>query len=160
MTEPVIALQNHPGDVEFPVRPRRRYTRMLDARRKADPTAMRKRALPVTAIAVPIGILGFVLSYVWVGSEDFANNLFGLFLGMCAGLLVASIVLAVRDARAPRDAQRQYLALAARSPLTPAAAADPGARRRERLRDARLELVARLHADLRGAAAGAARQAP
>ncbi|RKE64539.1 DUF1266 domain-containing protein [Microbacterium sp. AG238] len=119
MTEPVIALQNHPGDVEFPVRPRRRYTRMLDARRKADPKAMGKRALPVTAIAVPIGILGLVLSYVLVGSEDFGNNLFGLFLGMCAGLLVASIVLAARDARAPRDAQRQYLALAARSPLTP-----------------------------------------
>lgn len=118
MTEPVRALQNHPGDVEFPVRARWRYARMLEARRKTDPRAMRKRALPVTAIAAPFGILGFVLSYVWAGSADFGLNLFGFFIGMCLGLLIASIVLAVRDARAPRDAQQRYLALAGRAPVT------------------------------------------
>lgn len=118
MTEPVPALQNHPGDVEFPVRSRWKYARMLEARRKADPKARGRRALPVTAIAAPFGVLGFVLSLVWAGPADFGVNMFGFFLGTCLGLLIASIVLAVRDAGAPRRAQQQYLALAGRPALT------------------------------------------
>ncbi|MFS0868074.1 DUF1266 domain-containing protein [Microbacterium sp. 179-B 1A2 NHS] len=118
MTESASALQNHPGDVEFPVRMRRKYARLLEARRRADPAEMRRRALPVTLIAAPFGIAAFALSLVWDVTE-FGLNLFAFFIGMCLGLLVASIILAVVDAGAPARAQRQYLARAGLTALTP-----------------------------------------
>ncbi|MFI8631429.1 DUF1266 domain-containing protein [Microbacterium sp. NPDC077663] len=117
MAEAVNALQNHPGDVEYPVRSRRRYTRMLDAKRKTDPAEMRRRALPVTLIAAPFGIAAFVLSFVW-DVTDVGLNFFAFVVGLCIGLLIASIVLAVRDAGAPRRAQLAYIAASARRPLT------------------------------------------
>ncbi|MCM3695967.1 DUF1266 domain-containing protein [Microbacterium oleivorans] len=117
MAEAVNVLQNHPGDVEYPVQSRRRYARMLEARRKADPAEMRRRALPVTLIAAPFGIAAFVLSLVWDVS-DIGLNFFALFIGVCLGLLIASIVLAVRDADAPRRAQLAYVAASGRPSLT------------------------------------------
>lgn len=117
MAEAVNALQNHPGDVEYPVRSRRRYTRALEAKRKADPAEMRRRALPVTLIAAPFGIAAFVLSFIWDVTE-IGLNFFAFFVGMCLGLLVASIILAGRDAGAPRRAQLAYIAASGRQSLT------------------------------------------
>ncbi len=69
MVEAVDALQNHPGDVEYPVRSRRRYTRALEAKRKADPAEMRRRALPVTLIAAPFGIAAFTPTFAELPQE-------------------------------------------------------------------------------------------
>ena len=117
MAPDVNALQNHPGDVEYPVRSRRRYARVLEAKRKADPAEMRRRALPVTLIAAPFGIAAFVLSFVWQ-VDDVIVNFFAFAVGMAVGLLVASIILARRDAGAPRRAQLAYIAASGRQPLT------------------------------------------
>lgn len=113
MAGAVNALQNHPGDVEYPVRSRRRYTRALEAKRKADPAEMRRRALPVTLIAAPVGIAAFVLSFIW-DVTDIGLNFFAFFVGMCLGLLIASIILARlhpdlrrATAGAPREAPRR-----------------------------------------------------
>lgn len=118
MSAPATVLQNHPGEVEFPVRTRWRYVRLMERRRRADPRQMRRRAVPVTAIAVPFGIAAVVLS---VGSwaNGTATSLFVMFaLGTMIGLLVASTALSFFDASAPLRAQRRHLALAARPPLT------------------------------------------
>ncbi|WP_413353879.1 DUF1266 domain-containing protein [Microbacterium sp. 1P06AB] len=118
MAPDVNALQNHPGDVEYPVRARRRYAQALEAKRKADPAEMRRRALPVTLIAAPFGIAGFVLSFVWEVDEVIVN-FFAFAVGMAFGLLIASIILARRDAGAPRRAQLAYIEASGRQPLTP-----------------------------------------
>ncbi|MBY0687635.1 DUF1266 domain-containing protein [Microbacterium marinilacus] len=117
VNEPASALQNHPGDVEFPVRARRKYARLLETRRRADPKEMRRRALPVTLMAAPFGIAAFVLSFVW-DVDEFGLNLFAFLVGMCFGLLIASIVLAVSDAGAPLRAQRQYIFRSGRTALS------------------------------------------
>lgn len=117
MAPDVNALQNHPGDIEYPVRSRRRYTQALDAKRKNDPAEMRRRALPVTLIAAPFGIAAFVLSYVW-DVDEFVLNVFAFAVGTAFGLLVASIILARRDAGAPRRAQLAYIAASGRQALT------------------------------------------
>ncbi|MCK6081277.1 DUF1266 domain-containing protein [Microbacterium sp. EYE_5] len=118
MAEALNALQNHPGDLEYPVRSRRRYTQQLDARRKADPIEMRRRAIPVTLIAAPFGIAAFIAATA-LDVDEFGLQLFAFLIGMCFGLLIASIVMAVRDASAPRRAQLAYLAAAGTTPLTP-----------------------------------------
>ncbi|WDG17711.1 DUF1266 domain-containing protein [Microbacterium sp. Clip185] len=118
MSAPVSVLQNHPGEVEFPVRTRWRYVRLMERRRRADPRQMRRRALPVTAIAVPFGIVAVVASVgSWAGGSP--TSLFVMFfLGLMVGLLVASTALSFFDASAPLRAQRRYVGLAARTPLT------------------------------------------
>jgi hypothetical protein len=118
VSAPATVLQNHPGEVEFPVRTRWRYVRLMERRRRADPREMRRRAVPVTAIAAPFGIAAVVLS---VGSwaNGTATSLFVMFaLGTMIGLLVASTALSFFDASAPLRAQQRYLTLAARPPLT------------------------------------------
>jgi len=114
----VNALQNHPGDVEYPVRSRRRYAQALEAKRKADPAEMRRRALPVTLIAAPFGIAAFILSFVWEVDEIIVS-FFMFAVGMAVGLMIASIILAKRDAGAPRRAQLAYIAASGRQALTP-----------------------------------------
>ena len=71
MAPDVNALQNHPGDIEYPVRSRRRYTQALDAKRKTDPAEMRRRALPVTLIAARgwNGSLAFTPTYAELPQE-------------------------------------------------------------------------------------------
>ncbi|WP_309734883.1 DUF1266 domain-containing protein [Microbacterium sp. SORGH_AS_0428] len=118
MSAPETVLQNHPGEVEFPVRMRWRHARTMERRRRADPRQMRRRALPVTAIAAPFGIAAVVASLGWWGTGA-PTTLFVFFaLGTMVGLLIASTVMSFVDAAAPLRAQRRYLALASRTPLT------------------------------------------
>jgi hypothetical protein len=117
VADDLSALQNHPGDVEYPVRPRRRYTRALEMQRKTDPIEMRRRALPVTLIAVPFGIAAAIVATM-LDVDEFGLVLFAFFIGTCVGLLIASLVLAAVDARAPRRAQLAYIAASGRRPIT------------------------------------------
>ncbi|KQQ05978.1 MULTISPECIES: DUF1266 domain-containing protein [unclassified Rathayibacter] len=112
-----MPLQNHPGDVEFPVRPRLRYARLADARRRGPGGRIGRRALLVTAVAVPFGLVGFVVG-LSSGSGSTALPLFTFAFGMAFGLLVASIVFQQWDARAPRREQLAYLGAAAAPPTT------------------------------------------
>ncbi|WP_405375153.1 MULTISPECIES: DUF1266 domain-containing protein [unclassified Microbacterium] len=111
-------LQNHPGDEEFPVRPRRRYVPVLDARRRTDKRERTRRALIVTAVALPFGIAGLVA----VGPLIEAGDTFAFFaafgFAMAIGLAVAATAMSFFDARAPRRAQQQYLQKSGRRALT------------------------------------------
>lgn len=118
-----MPLQNHPGDVEFPVRARLRYARIADARRRAPGGAIARRALILTACAAPLGIVGFAFGLAWSstgGASDggTALPLTTSVVGLAVGLLVASIVFQQRDARAPRREQLAYREAAATTPPT------------------------------------------
>ncbi|THE08256.1 DUF1266 domain-containing protein [Microbacterium oleivorans] len=117
MAPAVNALQNHPGDAEYPVRSRLRYARVLDAKRKSDPAEMRRRAIRVTLAGAPLGIAAFVWSRLQ-DVDDIVLSFFAFLVGMSIGLAIASFVLAIRDAGAPRRAQLAYIAASARQPIT------------------------------------------
>ena len=104
-----MPLQNHPGDVEFPVRSRLRYARVADAHRRAPGGGIGRRALLVTAAAAPLGIVGFVLG---LASADGSTGLpiFTFGIGLVLGLALASIAFQIRDAGAPRRQQVAYRA--------------------------------------------------
>ncbi|NRG42472.1 DUF1266 domain-containing protein [Rathayibacter sp. VKM Ac-2835] len=104
-----MPLQNHPGDVEFPVRSRLRYARVADAHRRAPGGGIGRRALLVTACAAPLGIVGFVLGLATAdGSTGLPLFTFGI--GLVFGLALASIAFQIRDAGAPRRQQLAYRA--------------------------------------------------
>jgi hypothetical protein len=117
VTEPVSVLQNHPGEIEFPVRSRRAYARVLDARRKNDPRQNQRRAIIVTAIAAPFGVAAFALSAA-LEVDEFILLLFAFVVGTCIGLGIAAIIMGIVDAGAPRRAQQHYAEASARRPLT------------------------------------------
>ncbi|QHC60298.1 DUF1266 domain-containing protein [Rathayibacter sp. VKM Ac-2760] len=104
-----MPLQNHPGDVEFPVRSRLRYARIADAHRRSPGGGIARRALLVTACAAPLGVVGFVLG---LASADGSTGLpiFTFGIGLVFGLAIASIVFQFRDAGAPRRQQLAYRA--------------------------------------------------
>ncbi|QHC68203.1 DUF1266 domain-containing protein [Rathayibacter sp. VKM Ac-2759] len=112
-----MPLQNHPGDVEFPVRPRLRYARIADARRRGPGGRIARRALQVTAVAAPFGLVGFAVG-VSRGPGVTGLPFFFFAFGLALGLLVASILFRQWDARAPRREQLAYLAAAATPPTT------------------------------------------
>ena len=111
-----MPLQNHPGDVEFPVRSRLRYARVADAHRRAPGGGIGRRALLVTAVAAPLGVVGFVIA---LASADGSTGtpFLGFGVGLVIGLAVASLVFQLRDAGAPRRQQLAYRA-EARVPTT------------------------------------------
>lgn len=117
-----MTLQNHPGEVEFPVRARVRYARMLDAQRLRPGGGKGTRALLVTALALPFGAAGVALGILVATSGEPEGGpampivLFAL--GMGVGLLVASLVFQQIDARAPRRDQLEYVAAARIRPVT------------------------------------------
>ncbi|CAN02757.1 DUF1266 domain-containing protein [Clavibacter michiganensis subsp. michiganensis] len=117
-----MTLQNHPGEVEFPVRARVRYARMLDAQRLRPGGGKGTRALLVTALALPFGAAGVALGILVATSGEPEGGpampivLFAL--GMGIGMLVASIVFQQIDARAPRRDQLDYVAQARIRPVT------------------------------------------
>ncbi|CAL4860310.1 DUF1266 domain-containing protein [Microbacterium sp. MM2322] len=108
MADPVSTLQNHPGDVEYPVRARRKYGKMLEARRRANPSANGRRALLVTAIAAPFGIAAFSYSLDQFGSDDLVVNFLFFAFGMGIALSVIASAMTFVDAGAPRRAQKRY----------------------------------------------------
>ena len=116
-----MTLQNHPGEVEFPVRARVRYARMLNAERMTPHGGSGKRALLVTASALPFGVIGLALGIVVATSGEPEGGpampivLFAL--GMGVGMLVASIVFQQIDARVPRLDQLEYVARARIRPV-------------------------------------------
>ncbi len=113
------ALQNHLGDVEFPVRRRRRHAAVIDAARRQDQRAQGRRALGLTAIAGPIGIIGFVIAMTFYpDGTEFANPFISFVGGLLLGLILGVIVFAIRDADAPRRAQTAYLERSGRTPVT------------------------------------------
>ncbi|KQQ09645.1 DUF1266 domain-containing protein [Rathayibacter sp. Leaf296] len=105
-----MPLQNHPGDVEFPVRPRLRFTRAADQRRRGSGRAGARRALLLTALAAPFGVVGFVLGLAGDEGGEPAFPFFTFAVGMAIGLAIGSLVFTVRDAGAPRREQLAYLA--------------------------------------------------
>ncbi|SMH48556.1 Protein of unknown function [Rathayibacter oskolensis] len=107
-----MPLQNHPGDVEFPVRARLRYARIADARRRAPGGAIAKRALILTAVAAPIGLVGFAVGLSWAEGNT-ALPLVAFAFALAVGLAAAAIVFQLWDARAPRREQLAYRAAAA-----------------------------------------------
>ena len=116
-----MTLQNHPGEAEFPVRARLRHARMLDAQRSRPGGGKERRALLVTALALPFGAAGVTLGIVVATSGEPEGGpampivLFAL--GMGVGLLVAAVVFQQIDARAPRRDQLAYVAEARIRPL-------------------------------------------
>ncbi|NQX17456.1 DUF1266 domain-containing protein [Rathayibacter sp. VKM Ac-2857] len=112
-----MPLQNHPGDVEFPVRSRLRYARAADAHRRSPGGGIGRRALLVTACAAPLGIVGFVLGLANAdGSTGLPVFTFGI--GLVFGLALASIAFQIRDSGAPRRQQLAYRAEARTPPPT------------------------------------------
>ncbi|PPF28354.1 hypothetical protein C5C36_02755 [Rathayibacter sp. AY1G1] len=104
-----MPLQNHPGDVEFPVRPRLRYARAADAHRRGQGAG--RRALLVTAFAAPVGLVGFAWGLALGGGESVvAFTAFAFALAF--GLLAATVGFQQWDARAPRREQLAYLGAA------------------------------------------------
>lgn len=112
-----MPLQNHPGDVEFPVRARLRYARLADARRRAPGGGVARRALLLTVCAVPLGLVGLGIGLAAQG-EQAALPFLVFALGLALGLLAAAIVLQQWDARAPRREQLAYREDAATPPPT------------------------------------------
>jgi len=113
------SLQNHPGDVEFPVRPRRRYAAMADARRRADRRGNGRRALALVAIAAPVGVAGMAVATIANPSgRGIVNPVFFFVIAMCLGIVLATLFFTARDSAAPVQAQKEYLARSGRTPLT------------------------------------------
>lgn len=112
-----MPLQNHPGDVEFPVRARLRYARLADARRRAPGGGIGRRAVLLTACALPLGLVGLGVGLA-VGGDQAALPLLVFALGLALGLVAASIVLQWWEARAPRREQLAYREAAATTPPT------------------------------------------
>jgi len=114
-----VTLQNHPGETEYPVRPRARYARAADARRRQPGGGNQRRALLLTAWGLPLGVVGFI-----TGRSEFqgaAEETLPFFTGAVCfgiGLLIASIVFQQIDSRGPRDQQRAYIAAAGLVPVS------------------------------------------
>ena len=117
-----MTLQNHPGEVEFPVRARVRYAQMLSAQRMKPRGGSGKRALLITAFALPFGVggagLGILVATSGPPEGGPAMPIVLFALGMGVGLLVASLVFQQIDARAPRRDQLEYTAQARIRPVT------------------------------------------
>nr|WP_186807382.1 DUF1266 domain-containing protein [Microbacterium testaceum] len=119
MPRPESVLQNHIGDVEFPVRRRRRYAAALDAARREDQKALGRRALWLTLFAGPLGVVAYLTALtVYPQGTEFSNPFVVFVGGLMVGLLVGVVFFAIRDAGAPLRAQRQYIALSGRQSLT------------------------------------------
>jgi len=114
-----VPLQNHPGDVEFPVRPRLRFARLAEQRRRSRGGGSGRRALLLTAGAVPFGVVGFAVGLLQGSDDDPAFPFFTFAVGLALGLAAGSIVVTVRDAGAPRREQLSYIAQAGTAAPTP-----------------------------------------
>lgn len=80
---------------------------------------MGRRAIGLTAIAAPLGIIGYVVALTFYpDGTEFANPFISFVGGLFLGLLIGVIVFAIRDADAPRRAQAAYISRTGRVPLT------------------------------------------
>lgn len=113
-----MTLQNHVGDVEFPVRMRNRHARAADAARRASPAALRRRAVVITAWSAPFAIVALVIAVPLADRQDMTGPPVVAALAFMLGVTIVSVVLHLRDARAPLAQQRAYIAASGRTPVT------------------------------------------
>jgi hypothetical protein len=113
-----VTLQNHIGDVEFPVRMRNRHARAADAARRTAPAALRRRALLITAWSAPFAIVALVIAVPLADRRDMTGPPVVAALAFMLGVTIVSVAFHLRDARAPLAHQRAYVAAAGRAPLT------------------------------------------
>ncbi|CCE76566.1 DUF1266 domain-containing protein [Clavibacter nebraskensis] len=113
-----MTLQNHPGDVEFPVQMRNRHARAADAARRTAPAALRRRALLITAWSAPFAIVALVIAVPLADRQDMTGPPVVAVLAFMLGVTIVSVAFHLRDARAPLAHQRAYVAAAGRAPVT------------------------------------------
>ncbi|MFG6444038.1 DUF1266 domain-containing protein [Microbacterium sp. P07] len=109
-----MSLQNHIGDVEFPVRSRSRYAKIVEARRRATPRDQALRALLTMLCGLTVATILFSIAF----ATEVVDPFFAGAAGFVVTLITAAGLLARWDAGAMRRAQRAYLEATGASPIT------------------------------------------